>query len=258
MAHISDLHVRKRGTFLPHIPQVGRPLRRALRTVHEMRERPSFIIATGDLTEHGTLVEYRRLRSILDECEIPVFLLPGNHDSREALRAVFDDHSYLHGPGSGIQYAIDSELLRVVALDSSEPSHRGGFFDDERLDWLESRLCERPGTPTILAMHHPPFTTRVGAFDAQGFEGRERLAAIVRTNPQIRRIVCGHVHQMISRPWCGTLAVSAPSTAPTLALHVRGGVRWEPGGLLLHHYDWDADVTTHLLRVSAEPVSLGA
>ncbi|HZZ66291.1 MAG TPA: metallophosphoesterase [Candidatus Baltobacteraceae bacterium] len=53
VAHISDLHVRRRGVLLPHIPHVAGPLRRTLAAIHALRERPECIIATGDLTESG-------------------------------------------------------------------------------------------------------------------------------------------------------------------------------------------------------------
>ncbi len=232
--------MKRRGHVLHHMPHVAGPLRRTLAAIHALPERPSCIVATGDLTESGTREEYRRLRKILDEFEIPVYLLAGNHDRR------------------AMQFTIESELLRVIALDSSIPPRRGGYLDEERLNWLVEALRARPRTRTILAMHHPPFQTQVGAFDSQPFAGRERLGAIVRENPQIARIVCGHVHQMLWRPWFGTVAVSAPSTAPTLALHPRGVLRWEPGGFLLHRYDWNADVTTQLVRVSSEPIAVGA
>jgi 3',5'-cyclic-AMP phosphodiesterase len=100
-------------------------------------------------------------------------------------------------------------------------------------------------------MHHPPFPTGVRNFDGQPFAGREALAAIVSEYPQIQRVVCGHVHQALVRTWCGTLGVTAPSTAPTLVLHPRApGLSWEPGGFLLHRYDAHAGMTTKLVRTA--------
>jgi 3',5'-cyclic AMP phosphodiesterase CpdA len=108
-------------------------------------------------------------------------------------------------------------------------------------------------------MHHPPFPTGMKYFDEQAFEGRVELAAIVRANPQIRRIVCGHVHQVICRPWSGTVGISAPSTAPTIVLHPhRIGFSLESSGFLLHRYDWNGAVTSELVRLPAEPVAIGA
>ena len=44
-------------------------------------------------------------------------------------------------------------------------------------------------------------------------ENAERLAAIVRRNPNVERILCGHVHRPIQVRFAGTIASVAPSTA---------------------------------------------
>jgi 3',5'-cyclic-AMP phosphodiesterase len=260
VAQITDMHIKRRGHVLHHMPHVAQPLRRALATIAALPEPPFCVIATGDLTESGAPEEYQRLREIIDDSEIPVYLIPGNHDRREAMRKVFPEHDYLQGSGP-IQYTIETASLRVIALDTSEGTRRGGYLDRTRLNWLTDRLCERPQTPTILAMHHPPFPTGVRNFDAQPFEGREALAAVVLEHAQIRRVVCGHVHQPLARKWCGTISVSAPSTAPTLVLHPRApGLSWEPGGFLLHRHEAEGAITTKLVRTASEsePVALTA
>jgi 3',5'-cyclic AMP phosphodiesterase CpdA len=258
VAQISDMHIRRRGRILHHMPHVARPLHRALDTIARLR--PDCIIATGDLTEAGTLAEYERLREILDKHPgIPIYLVPGNHDRGDPLRCVFRDHAYLRESPHGVLFTIEGEALRVVAIDSTDEGTPGGYLSDVRLDWLRRRLRERCNTPTILAMHHPPFPTEIRSFDRQPFHGREELGKIVRANPQIRRIVCGHVHQPLAAPWHGTTGVSAPSTAPTLALHSGAlGLAWEPGGFLIHRYERTTGLTTTLIRVAGKPVSLSA
>ena len=258
VAHVSDLHIKRRGQVLTHMPHVAGPLRRTLRAIESIDDDVTCIIATGDLTDCGSPEAYAKLREILAETQVPVYLLPGNHDRREALRRIFHDHAYLHESGQAILYTVESDLMRIVALDSSEPPMRGGYVDTFRLVWLDQTLSARPHTPTIVAMHHPPFRTGVGAFDSQEFTGRAALSDVIRKHRQIRRIICGHIHQMMCTPWSGTIAVSAPSTAPTLSMRSRGAPKWEPGGFLLHRYDWNADVTTQIVRTSADPEAVSA
>ena len=258
VAQITDLHVKQRGRMLPHMPHVIGPLRRTLAAIAGMRERPACILATGDLADRGSREEYQRLREILAATSIPVYLMPGNHDRRDIMRGVFTDHAYLGEPGRPAQFAIETAAMRVIALDSSEPPLRGGYLDALRLSWLTERLRERPYAPTILALHHPPFHTGVRDFDQQHFEGRDDLAKIVRANPQIRRIVAGHVHQPMRRVWNGTVAVTAPSTAPTIVRHPgRVGFALEAGGFLLHRVQ-SGEVTTTLVRTHSDAVALGA
>jgi 3',5'-cyclic-AMP phosphodiesterase len=258
VAQITDLHVRRRGHVLHHMPHVVQPLRRALATIAGLPHRPRCIVATGDLTEGGSPEEYWRLREIIEGTPVPIYLIPGNHDRREALRQVFSDHTYLHAYGEAVLFTIELPMLRVIALDTSEGKRRGGYLDSFRLRWLDETLHRRRDVPTILAMHHPPFPTGVRKFDAQPFEGRDALAAIVSAHPQVARIICGHVHQQLLRPWCGALGVTAPSTAPTLVLRPHApGLSREPGGLLLHRCENGA-VTTTLVRTASSPVSMSA
>ncbi len=56
---------------------------------------------TGDLVDFGSKDEYRFLRGILETSPIPERLMPGNDDSRDALRRVFADHAYLFAAGDG-------------------------------------------------------------------------------------------------------------------------------------------------------------
>jgi Icc protein len=259
LAQITDMHIKPRGRVLNHMPHVAQPLRRALLAIAALPARPSFILATGDLTESGTGPEYERLRDILSDSPIPVYLIPGNHDRAAALRAAFPQHSYLGAATGGVLFAVELPSVRIIALDTSSERHSGGYLNRERLAWLERTLAERRSTTTILAMHHPPFMTGIKRFDRQIFEGREALEAIVRRNAQIARVICGHVHQFLRRPWCTTLAVTAPSTAPTLTLDATFGLRWEPGGFLVHRYEPQTEaLTTSLIRTDADTTPLSA
>ena len=132
--------------------------------VNALDPRPDVVLATGDLVEGGKPEEYARLKRLLAPLAMPVYLIPGNHDAREALRAAFADHAYL--PASGfLQYASRTQPVRLIALDTLVPGKPHGALCAERLDWLEARLGESD-RPTILFMHHPPFDCGIDAFDS--------------------------------------------------------------------------------------------
>ena len=217
-----------------------------------MNPRPGLVLATGDLAERGSPHEYRRLRTLLGGLEIPYFLIPGNHDDREALRKAFRDHRYLRTFERHASYAIDAWPLRILALDSTLSGYSGGFVDDERLAWLAAELEAHPRRPTILAMHHPPFRTGVPALDRNGFRNVEALGAVVRAHPQIARIISGHLHTVLIRPWNGTIACTAPSTSPQFVLgRTMLGIGVEAAGMLLHEWSFNAEVYTYLVRVES-------
>jgi len=76
------------------------------------------VLATGDLVDAGSRAEYELLKELLAPLRAPVYLLPGNHDDRDALRATFADHGYLRNHPRYCQYVIDSLPVRLIALDT--------------------------------------------------------------------------------------------------------------------------------------------
>ena len=63
---------------------------------------------------------------------MPVFVIPGNHDARDPLRAAFGGDGYLPADGF-LQYAVEDYPLRLVALDTLIPGEGGGELCDDRL-----------------------------------------------------------------------------------------------------------------------------
>lgn len=232
------------------MPDTALYLRRTIDKLHTLHPRPDIVLATGDLTERGSPHEYRRLRSILARLEIPHFLIPGNHDDREALRRAFRDHRYLRTFPSHASFAFEAWPLRIIGLDSTCAGRSGGYVDDERLAWLDEELRAHPRRPTIVAMHHPPFRSGVAAMDRYGFAGVNALGAVIRRHHQVTRVIAGHYHTVLMQPWNGTIACSAPSTSPQFVIgRSRLGIGVESAGFLLHEWSFNADVHTYIVRL---------
>src|SRR4249920_2791088 len=139
MAQISDMHLKPPGELLYKRVDTAGFLRRAVAHLNALDPAPDLVLATGDLVDGGKREEYALLREVLGPLKMPVYLIPGNHDAREAMREVFADHSYL--PPSGfLQYTIEDRPVRLIALDTLEPGKSWGELCEERLDWLEARL----------------------------------------------------------------------------------------------------------------------
>lgn len=253
IAQISDLHIMPENELMSGVVDTAPYLERAVAHLLALDPRPDLVLATGDLVDAGRIDEYRRLRAILAPLPMPVHLIPGNHDLRDNLRAVFADHAYLQD-GAFIQYAIEDHPLRLIGLDTLVPGAAHGELCDARLDWLEARLAES-GRPTLLFMHHPPFSCGIAEFDTMGLEvGAGRLGELVRRHPQVERILCGHVHRPVQTRWAGTLASIGPSTAHQATLDLRPDVpvtfTMDPPAVALHH--WRAgSLATHLSYVGA-------
>jgi 3',5'-cyclic-AMP phosphodiesterase len=209
------------------------------------------VLLTGDLAENAADAEYEQVLELLAPLEAPIFVLPGNHDDRAALRRHFGV------PGAGgepVQYSADLGPLRLVAIDTTVPGEDPGALDDERLSWLDAELAAAPDAPTVLAMHHPPLVTGIPPLDAIGLpaEGRQALELVVGRHPQVRRIVAGHMHRPITSELAGRVVLAVPSTYMQARLDLLTNELQtvpDPAGFALHVLR-DGELISHVQTVA--------
>ena len=203
---VSDLHLGAEWS-------AGDPVattRAALAAVRRFPSPAEAVIVSGDLTETGAPGDYELARELLAELELPVYVIPGNHDDRAAMRRAFE----LPGEGAEpIQYAAELGPLRLLALDSTRPGSDGGELDAARLEWLESELARVPEQPTLLALHHPPLAIGIAVWDEIGLDpaGRAGLERVLVAHPQVLGTVSGHVHRTLVGQLAGRPALAIPS-----------------------------------------------
>jgi len=276
-AQISDLHILRKGQLAYGVVDTATMLAAAVDHLGRLPFAVDFVLATGDLVDHGTAEEYAHLAELLAPLKVPCFFVLGNHDEREALRATFSREGALvmHPVPASIraegleesgylQYTIDAAGLRILILDTVVPGEGGGALCTERLRWLRAKLEQHSG-PTVIAMHHPPFDTGIAHMDAIALKGAADYEQVVVGFPQIRRIVCGHLHRSIQADFGGTTAMTAPSVAHQVVLDLgdrgappgsfpRGSDSFvmEPPGYLLHWWNGQR-LTTHQCVIGNYP-----
>ena len=257
LAQISDLHITAGGRLSYRVVDTVRMVRACVKNVLALKQRPDAVAITGDLTDSGRPEEYALLRELIAPFEMPVYLIPGNHDERNAMRAAFPDHGYLRQSRDFVQYTIEAHALRIVAIDTVIPGESGGALGEESIAWLDRTLARAQDRPTVVLMHHPPFTTHIGHMDAYGLRNPEALAAVIRRHPQVERILCGHVHRPIEVRFAGTVASTAPSPVHqvTLDLHRDAPSHFvmEPPAYRLHAYTPEAGLVSHIAYVGEFP-----
>jgi 3',5'-cyclic-AMP phosphodiesterase len=208
---------------------------------------PDVVLITGDLTNDGDEEVYAAFADIVSGLRAPFFVLTGNHDDRELMRQRFG-RDYL--PDSGpLAYAIDRFAVRLIALDTAVAGEPWGRLGPDQLAWLDARLAEVPGQPTLVALHHPPFRTGIGHMDRSMLRDADALAAVISRHGQVERVVCGHVHRAIQCRFAGTLAQTAPSCAHQAELILgEAPATWicEPPAVLLHWWDPAAGLVSHV------------
>lgn len=244
LAQISDTHVRTDDGGAS-----AANLRRAMAQARDYQA--DAILITGDLVNDERSDEYAAFAEAINDPCAPVFLLPGNHDGREALSAAFPDHAYL--PKSGLlSYAVDRFPVRLVVVDQIVPGETHGLLTREHAQWLDETLAAAPTTPTVLALHHPPFPTGDRLFDTIGLRDGDLLTEVVAHHRQVTRILCGHHHRCVIGQIAHAPVIVAPSSswAYGLALHEHQAiapVTREQPGWMLHLWTESAGFSSHFM-----------
>jgi 3',5'-cyclic AMP phosphodiesterase CpdA len=207
LAQLSDIHLGARWEGVDPQPR----LEQVIEAVRSLPNPVDAVVVSGDLSDAGSEEHYLSARRLLERLDAPVHVLPGNHDLRGPLRQAFE----LPGEGEEpIDYSVEVGDLRLIALDSIVAGEDRGAFSAEQLRRLDEELGREPDRPAILAMHHPPLATGIPEWDGINLASSERdaLAAVVGRHPQLRAIVGGHLHRIVSGALAGCPVLSAPST----------------------------------------------
>jgi 3',5'-cyclic-AMP phosphodiesterase len=246
LAHLSDPHIG--GDWADADSVTG--LAAAVECLRARQPRPDAVLVSGDLADHGADAEYEQVRELLAPLQAPVYVLPGNHDDRRGL------HRHFGVPGADgepVQYSVDLGPLRLVVLDTTRPGEDHGALDAERLEWLDAELAAAQRLPTLVAMHHAPVTTGIPVWDDVGLPAADRqaLAEVVARHPQVRRLVSGHVHRVITGSLGGCAVLTVPSTYVQAKLAIGSNelqLADEPAGFALHVVA-DGELVSHLQPV---------
>lgn len=256
IAHISDFHV---FADAPETSLVRADAEQAARKVVAdiASYKPAFdaVMFTGDLADGGSEENYALLAEILRPLDMPVFVVPGNHDNRAGLRAAFEN-VLPFGQSPYLNYEARLGDLHILALDTLVEGQIHGALDRSQLDWLAGRLESRPDERTLILMHHPPFPSGNAPLDAMALrDGREEFGRLVWGYDQPLYILAGHIHRPFQAVWNGAFCQVAGSPAFQHALDLRPdapepGAVGEPYTYFILRLDAQQTVTIHKRYVS--------
>ncbi|MFT4267637.1 MAG: phosphodiesterase [Xenophilus sp.] len=252
IAQLSDPHIRPEGLLYQGVADSNRMFSEALSHLHALDRLPDLLLLSGDLVDEGLPEEYGMARRLLSRSRIPFLAIPGNHDHRENFRTAFHDQPHLPQEGP-LHWCIDDHPVRIIGLDSCIPEQHHGHIDAQGLEWLSHVLAQERVKPTLLMLHHPPFVSGIPYMDGYRCMEAAPLEDLVRSAPNIERVLCGHVHRTMLRRWAGTLICSCPSTTTAIDLQLAPDARPRshigPPGCMLHLWDETHGMLSHLSHV---------
>jgi 3',5'-cyclic AMP phosphodiesterase CpdA len=206
-----------------------------------MQPKPDLVVLTGDLVDEPNAEAYSSLRETLASLSIPIIVLPGNHDDRAMLTNALPTHDYLPQGGMKAHFVIDRQgAPLIIGFDATVSGREHAYVGDDDLAWLAKTLTQRPARPTMLMMHHPPVPTGLAFMDAMQPALDPRFEMLIAQHPEIRLIVCGHVHRAIDAMLaCARVAVAGSTGFQfEYSLDPDAPPRFseQTGGIRLHHW----------------------
>ena len=237
IAQISDLHVKAPGLLAYGRVDTAKALERCVATLNALDPAPDFVVISGDLVDTPSEQEYDHLRRLLKPLKPPFAAIPGNHDSRELMRAAFPQARYA-APSGPLDQRIELGGLDLLLADSAVPKKPHGELGAPTLQWLDTALASATDRPALLFLHHPPFAAGIWHMDRQNLHNAGQLAEIVARHPRVRLIACGHIHRATLTIFAGRPCTicPAPNHAVDLDLaHLREpSFKVEPPAFHLH------------------------
>lgn len=225
IAQISDLHIKSPGTLAYGRVDTAKALERCVAALNAFAPAPDLVVISGDLVDTPMAEEYDHLKRLLAPLKLPLVGIPGNHDSRELMRAAFPAAAYAHVSGP-LDQRIEVNGLDVILLDSSVPGKPHGVLAPSTLQWLDATLATAVDRPALLFLHHPPFKGGIWHMDRQDLFNADQLAEIVKRHPRAQLVACGHVHRAMLTTLAGIPVTICP--APNHAVDLDLGQLREP------------------------------
>jgi len=255
IAQISDLHVKPLGELAYGHVDTATAVVRCVAKLNWLRPRPELVVVSGDLVDAGLPEEYVHLRQLLAPLEIPLALIPGNHDAREPMRAAFPEQPYADGSGA-LNFALALPELDLLLLDSSVPGKPHGELGAQTLAWLDTSLAASQSRPALLFVHHPPFVTGIQHMDQMNLRNAAALADVLRRHPRARLVAAGHVHRPTLTQFAGIAATICPAPNQSVALDLGdlGPPSFTTESLGFHLHAWFAgerygELVTHFISL---------
>ncbi|HEX2365620.1 MAG TPA: phosphodiesterase [Bradyrhizobium sp.] len=210
IAQISDLHIKPPGTLAYGRVDTARALERCVAALNAFEPSPDFVVISGDLADTPTAEEYDYLKRLLVPLKLPFAGIPGNHDSRELMRAAFPNAAYAFPPGA-LNQRIEVGELDLLLLDSSVPGEPHGVLEASTLQWLDATLASSADRPALLFLHHPPFIAGIWHMDRQNLRNADELAVIVRRHKRVKIVATGHIHRATLTMFAGVPCTICPA-----------------------------------------------
>jgi 3',5'-cyclic AMP phosphodiesterase CpdA len=194
----SDTHIAEDTAAIWRGEPMFSNAQRVNRELFAAAERPCGLIHFGDCAfktglpgDYGT---FHQITHPITHSGIPVHLMVGNHDAREAFWKVLTEETAGPRPMASRHAAVvehaRTNWFLLDSLDQTDES--SGKLGVEQCAWLEKELDARQDKPALVCVHHNPL---IGKTDGKsGLVDTTALLQAVSPRRQVKALIFGHTH----------------------------------------------------------------
>lgn len=183
IAQFSDCHLFAQSNGLHYGVNVYQNLLAVLDDIK--RQAVDVLIFTGDLSQDHSEASYQLFVKAVNAVGIsqPIYYVAGNHDDSLLL------NRYLINQPFQQEKLISNAHWQIVLINSTGETP-AGFICPQELERIEQIDTDKH---VLLVMHHHPIKVGFG-IDKHGLINHQVFWQVLGAKPNIKTIVCGHVH----------------------------------------------------------------
>ena len=203
---LTDLHyLAESGQTMSNV-DTELSFRQVLKVAQSQQGEADLILVTGDLAQAPCLSSYQRIVNELEKYQTRTICLPGNHDDLSLMQQV------IRAEQVNCTKHLTYQHWQIICLNSKKNGTQGGYLASDELDYLADTLKKQADLNTLIAVHHHPVPTNSPWMDGMMIENSDELFSLLNNYPQVKAIICGHIHQELEIQKNNILILGAPST----------------------------------------------
>lgn len=206
---ISDTHI---GFNKDPNPTPDATLKEALAQIAAMKNRPAFLIHTGDVSHLSKPSELDAAAEIVKSAGVETFYVPGEHDTiNDDGKAFFE--RFGRNQKTGGWYSFDQGGIHFVGLVNVLNLKAGGLgsLGSDQLEWLEGDLKGKSASTPIVVLAHMPLWSLYPEWGWGTDDAAQALAYLKRFGSVT--VLNGHIHQVMQKVEGNVSFQTARSTA---------------------------------------------
>ncbi len=190
---ISDTHL---GFNKPANTHVAESLTKAINTINSLPTPPAFVVHTGDITHLSKPAEFDQAKQILSQLKVPLFTLPGEHDTIGDRGKAYSEAFSQKDKKEGLQVWDHSGVHFISLTNVLEFGDTGkGKLGQAQLDLLSKDLATQKQDTPLVVFSHIPLYDLYPQWGWATADSASLLSLLSRFSSVT--VLNGHIHQII-------------------------------------------------------------